>query len=161
MRDDEPLRDFLVAQSAGHERHDLELARRELLELLGRRAQALRARQEVRHDRAGDARSEHGVAPRDDAHRVHELLRIGVPEEDPTGSGPQRAEDRLIARGTDQHQHGSLPGVPVREDPVRRLQPAPAGEVHVDEHDVGARLAGGGHRLAGRGRLGGDAHAGL
>jgi hypothetical protein len=155
LADDQLLRDLRVREPSRDEAEDLELARGQLVEALGRRRRGGGAG-ELLDQPLGDRRRQQRLAGGHDADARRELLGRHVLEQEAAGAGAQRLVDVLVEVERGEHEDAGR-RVPARGDHLARgLDAVELGHADVHEHDVGLEPARGVDRLAAVGRLADD-----
>ena len=152
LADVELLADLRVREAARNQTKHVQLALRQLAELL-RRLSARNARELLDHplrDRGGQQR----VSAGHDPDRLEELLGRVVLQDESAGAGSERLVDVLVQveRRQDQHPGRVVGG----EDPPRRLEPVELRHADVHEHDGRVEAGGLVDRLEPVARLGDD-----
>src|SRR5205085_6533808 len=94
---------------------------------------------ELADQAAGDAGRQQSITAGHGAHRLHELRRVGVLDEEAAGADAQGLEDVLVEveRGEDDDAHARQ--ALITADDARGLEPVHARHTDVHEEDVGAR----------------------
>ena len=134
--DDHAGRELVVAQPAGDQGHHLALPVGELLE--GVDDLAVGWPGHVLADQpAGDRRRQQSVPPGGDPHRVQQVGRLDVLDQEPAGPGTQRVEDMLVEAvvGEDDHVHSRQ--ARLGRDAPRGLDAVQDRHLDVHECDVG------------------------
>jgi NTE family protein len=133
------LRDLVVGQSAGDQRHGLALAAGEVLQA-GLRTQRLA---DVPVDQpAGDRRREQRVAARRHPDGVQEVLRLHVLHQEPGRAGLQRVEHVLVQAVVGEDHDVGAGESGIRRDPPGRLDAVHPRHLDVDQRDVGQVVPG-------------------
>ena len=159
--DEELLGDLLVLVAARDEAHHLTLPGREPVELLVDLGDLAGGRAEGIEDEAGEARAEDGVAVGHPPDRGEQLLGVDRLGDVAAGAGPDDGDDVLGRVGhrerEEAHRHaGARLHAVARPDDVGAAVPVAAGQVDVEEHDVGLLLLDDLHGRLDRSRLTGD-----
>ena len=95
----------------------------------------------------GDAGREQGVAAVDGGHRGEQPFRPGVLEQEPGGSGAQRAVDVLVEVEGGQHEHPGRASAGLGQDALGGLDAVHAGHPDVHQDHVGQGFGGEPHRF--------------